>query len=607
MRRLALLVAGGALWLVLAAIPALADGGPHQLAINNGTQGLSGDCAACHRAHTAKAESLLKEEMPGLCLACHDGTGATADVVDGYQYVPDGSGNPTGSVLGALRGGGFSYTLIDSSDAARVSIGGTQTVTLSAVPTGGSFTLHTPSGDTIVAAGATAASVQTALQGLYGTSTAYIAGFSATNLSSTPANGGNVTVSLNTAGTVYTITFQNTLRLSPQTLITVTAQSLTNASGPVTVATADTTQAGVRQMAAIPALTAGAQAAVPSTSTHEGSGTVWGNGASGTVGATGVVLDCAKCHNPHGNGQYRILQTTPGTDWTGATGVANWTAPTTAVEVMDAATASTTLSAAATVSTTSLSVASAAGFPSSGQFTIYVDNEQMLVTAGQGTTSWTVTRGANGTTAAAHVNTSAVYARQALAAGQVRNYTVKAGNLTTNVNASGTGDYWRYKYDPSGTANWTNFYLKKDDMNTGWSGTAPTNKAANGGVAPASSTGLMTAWCIQCHTRYSTAPALSGGAGANADTGDPTYTFRHSTSSSVGCEQCHVSHGTSAAMTAQFSSAVTFPNGSPEDSALLKLPNRGTCNMCHDPTGTVTPGTVAGASSTVPANLTNKY
>ncbi len=47
------------------------------------------------------------------------------------------------------------------------------------------------------------------------------------------------------------------------------------------------------------------------TSTHAGTGTVWGNGAVNSgVGAT-VDLECANCHNPHGNGQYRILQTAP--------------------------------------------------------------------------------------------------------------------------------------------------------------------------------------------------------------------------------------------------------------------------------------------------------
>ena len=50
----------------------------------------------------------------------------------------------------------------------------------------------------------------------------------------------------------------------------------------------------------------------------------------------------------------------------------------------------------------SLTVASAAGFPAGGAFTIMVDTEAMTVTAGAGTTTWTVTRGANGTIAATH-------------------------------------------------------------------------------------------------------------------------------------------------------------------------------------------------------------
>jgi hypothetical protein len=51
---------------------------------------------------------------------------------------------------------------------------------------------------------------------------------------------------------------------------------------------------------------------------------------------------------------------------------------------------------------TTLAVTSAAKFPASGNYKIQVDNEIMRVTGGQGTTSWTVTRGIDGTTAVAH-------------------------------------------------------------------------------------------------------------------------------------------------------------------------------------------------------------
>ncbi len=69
--------------------------------------------------------------------------------------------------------------------------------------------------------------------------------------------------------------------------------------------------------------------------------------------------------------------------------------------------ANTTLSGAMTSSQTTLTVASATGFPATA-FTIRIDDEYMNVTAGFGTTSWTVTRGVNGSTATAHVTAQTV-------------------------------------------------------------------------------------------------------------------------------------------------------------------------------------------------------
>lgn len=71
--------------------------------------------------------------------------------------------------------------------------------------------------------------------------------------------------------------------------------------------------------------------------------------------------------------------------------------------------ATTTLTAAiVSTSSTSISVASATGFPTSGNYTIVIDTERMTVTGGQGTTTWTVTRGVDGTTAATHSNSASV-------------------------------------------------------------------------------------------------------------------------------------------------------------------------------------------------------
>ncbi len=51
---------------------------------------------------------------------------------------------------------------------------------------------------------------------------------------------------------------------------------------------------------------------------------------------------------------------------------------------------------------TTLAVTSASKFPASGNYKIRVEAEVMRVTAGQGTTSWTVVRGIDGTSAVAH-------------------------------------------------------------------------------------------------------------------------------------------------------------------------------------------------------------
>jgi Tfp pilus assembly protein PilX len=69
--------------------------------------------------------------------------------------------------------------------------------------------------------------------------------------------------------------------------------------------------------------------------------------------------------------------------------------------------ASTTLAGALTSSATTISVASATGFPTTA-FRIRIDDEYMNVTGGFGTTTWTVQRGQNGSTAAAHVASQTV-------------------------------------------------------------------------------------------------------------------------------------------------------------------------------------------------------
>lgn len=203
MRRLALFVAGGAIWLLLLAIPAMADNGPHVR--GQATNAATGSCASCHRAHSAQAPDLLKTSASQLCYTCH-GTGsigATTDVVDGTGYADLTTVHASGPGIvpaggGALRGGGFEYALI---------------------------------------------------------ATETIAG----NPSSMPSNG-------STLGRV----------------------------------------------ASIP-VAASSEAATSGHSVDGSAVTMWGAGADGTAGTglADVQMTCASCHDPHGNGQYRILKATP--------------------------------------------------------------------------------------------------------------------------------------------------------------------------------------------------------------------------------------------------------------------------------------------------------
>ena len=110
-----MLIAFGALWLFLLAVPALADNGPHQAGLYSGTT--TDFCAGCHRAHSAASANLLLKEQPGLCYTCHGagGSGAQTDVQDGTFYSLASTTHVAGvTASGALRGGGFAYALVQT-------------------------------------------------------------------------------------------------------------------------------------------------------------------------------------------------------------------------------------------------------------------------------------------------------------------------------------------------------------------------------------------------------------------------------------------------------------------------------------------------------------
>jgi predicted CXXCH cytochrome family protein len=266
--------------------------------------------------------------------------------------------------------------------------------------------------------------------------------------------------------------------------------------------------------ALVPVIAAGQ----PTTSAHlelDGAGpvaathTAWGNGpiGSSSVGPE-VELECTSCHNPHGNGNYRILVPVP---------------------------------APAVVS---------------GVFT-------PVATPGVAVTDAT-----------------------APPAGEYRNYTVIDAPWLSGVGSDPSdGDYWRrYRpwdgvptYDPGNPLADSHGIVPA----TGQSGDQPS------GTVGATWRGQMTTWCATCHTRY---PAP--GSAATTPSGDSVYTYRHQTNQTE-CTQCHVAHGSNAVMNGPSSSTFAYPvepSGTAitgPSSRLLKVDNRGTCQLCHDPTATV--------------------
>jgi predicted CXXCH cytochrome family protein len=397
-----LLIAAGGLWLFLAAVPVLADGGPHVAAINNGTSGISADsCAGCHRAHRAQGEYLLLADSgTALCLSCHGATGlgSAVDVESGVQYTLGTTDVRGSNVLGYLRGGGFVDARIGSGEAARI---------------------------------------------------AYMR-----------------------------------------------------------------TATDVSQLAKVPVRTAGSQ---PVTSAHlpnvggvvgAADGVAWGNGPNSTTAYAGpaVELECGTCHNPHGNGQYRILNPMPDP------------AATTPDVFVPAAVGVTVTDAA---------------LPPAGD-----------------TRNYTIiqTPGGTGTLRASQVETLKV----------------------TYSLPDTAGDYFR----------------RRVPWNTS---TGTFNDAPNG--QSATFTTQISTWCTTCHSRY-----LSQGWATKED--DAIFTYRHTaTNTSRNCITCHVSHGSNAQMTGTYSANMEYPGGAVApvgDSRLLKADNRGTCQLCHDPTGTITAGTWVG-------------
>lgn len=79
--------------------------------------------------------------------------------------------------------------------------------------------------------------------------------------------------------------------------------------------------------------------------------------------------------------------------------------------------ATTTVTGGLTSTGTTLTVAGWSGFPASPEFRVTIDSEVLIVSAGAGTTTWTVERGGDGTSPAAHAAGATVTLTERVAIG----------------------------------------------------------------------------------------------------------------------------------------------------------------------------------------------
>jgi len=528
-RRLAFLGVGSAFILgfgMMGAAPAFADNGVHYSSSNNMTVDR---CAGCHRAHTAQASYLLKSAtQTELCYTCHDGTQATTDVKDGSLV------NVATQAKGlALRGGGFSTARIDSA-------GGVQ--------------------------------------------------------------------STGTIGVLAAASAQST-----------TSQHNVDAPG-----------------------------------------TIWGGGATGTGSTT--TLECGSCHDPHGNGNYRILRPIGESDIAPAdyvkypapasiTGIAphvpayvvsegtyTWYyditvssvgnfVTTNNVTIYDTgsiydATPGTTaningsgvtwngiLGAGVTaVSGNTITVSvrggsngnsitpTAANYTGTGGSLGYANSQGIAKATANGTVATYTTWGVHGLVTGQKIkvqglSTAAFNGTLTVTVVDRLTFTATIPNTAVTVNDTDSKSVIVGIPDAVNKVYTTTNYWKPDDHNYAGGTEVLGNTTAKATAALGGPTAVISnisAWCSTCHTR------LFAGSGAwNKNTGDATYTYMHRSNSgaekSPNCLTCHVSHGSNASMqgdvNTQYSKTdVKFPNGtvSGADSFLLRVDNRGTCNMCHN-------------------------
>ena len=540
MRQRVILTAGCTMLLAFGfASPAFADNGPHQSTSNI----MNVDrCAGCHRAHTASASYLLTQSESALCQTCHGAAagGSTLDVVDGVAYGSTGASGATGAHLasdavGALRGGGFSRALLSSGSGVvsrALSIGGHGLVpalgatsggvqTTSAHNTGVTGTIAWGGGGSIGATGATGAGTAVTLQcgSCHDPHGGANSGFGTYRILKVNPNAGVM------VGQIQTIAGQpnaKTTTITPVVATTVQVGQTIAISG-VTPTDFNGNYVVVSNSATSPyTIVANASAA-------------WG-ATPPSYSAGGAILTSAGIV---GSVASAVTDTPVGTD---------------------PPTATYTLSATPTV------------------------------VAGQVVTI-------SGLTDTPTLNISGMITKVAGLTITVKANPAKAQPSGTSAGVGvGIVTLSNTAVSDSGTKSYTtvNYWAQDDIYNATELARDSNGVVASGSPTVTSLENNISRWCTTCHTRllagsgsYKTALTAGGAT-------DTMYAFRHRSDAntkgvgtmgdSPNCLTCHVSHGSNASMSGQYSGAVGNPDGSSSapDSFLLRVDNRGTCQMCHN-------------------------
>ena len=535
------------------ASPAFADNGPHQSTSNV----MNVDrCAGCHRAHTASASYLLTQSESALCQTCHGAAagGSKLDVFDGVAYGSTGASGATGAHLasdavGALRGGGFNYALLSS---------GSGVV---------SRALSSDGHGLVPALGATSGGVKSTSAHDTGVSgTAWGGGGS---IGATGATGAGTAVTLQ-CGSCHDPhgganagfgTFR-ILKVNPNTGVMVgQVQTITGSNGSASVQITPVSSTGlvVNQIFTVTGV-------LPTSynKTYQvvsvSAGVITANVI--TVGRDGTIASSPYTTAPGNYASGGAILTSAGVVGTVNSAVVNATNPVTVTYGLAAA---SNLTVGQVVSITGMN-----GSTTNGGLNI---SGQITAVSGTGATSITV----QGNPAAA-----------------APSGTYSSGGWVTLSNTA-VSDSASYNYT-------TTNYWAQDDTNNA---TEPARDSNGAPILASNATQTVTSlennisrWCTTCHTRllagsgsYKTALTAGGAT-------DTMYAFRHRSDAntngaaankamgdSPNCLTCHVSHGSNASMAGQYSGAVGNPDGttpSAPDSFLLRVDNRGTCQMCHN-------------------------